>query len=107
MDSSRLWNGLEWGRRGLSPEVKMWADGPSVPPCLQVLIQWREVASVRIYYRQRAACTIVEAQKALERGKGEACKQGTSKSGMPEVPSAPQVCLSIRTGSLLLCSGVP
>nr|XP_051682504.1 protein SFI1 homolog isoform X4 [Oryctolagus cuniculus] len=36
--------------------------------CSKVLIQWREVASVRIYYRQQEACAVEEARKVLERG---------------------------------------
>ncbi|XP_021112889.1 protein SFI1 homolog isoform X3 [Heterocephalus glaber] len=36
--------------------------------CSKVLVQWREVASVQIYYRQWEACALREAQKVLERG---------------------------------------
>ncbi|XP_040475697.1 LOW QUALITY PROTEIN: protein SFI1 homolog [Ursus maritimus] len=36
--------------------------------CSKVLVQWREVASVQIYYRQQEDCAIKEAQKVLDRG---------------------------------------
>ncbi|KAM6165924.1 protein SFI1 homolog [Erethizon dorsatum] len=36
--------------------------------CYKVLVQWREVASVQIYYRQQEACALREARKVLERG---------------------------------------
>ncbi|XP_033618219.1 protein SFI1 homolog isoform X3 [Fukomys damarensis] len=34
----------------------------------KVLVQWREVASVQIHYRQREACALREARKVLARG---------------------------------------
>ncbi|XP_053525766.1 protein SFI1 homolog isoform X2 [Artibeus jamaicensis] len=37
--------------------------------CFKVLIQWREAASVQIYYRQQEHCAIGEAQKVLDRGR--------------------------------------
>ncbi|XP_023561625.1 protein SFI1 homolog [Octodon degus] len=36
--------------------------------CCKVLVQWREVASVQIYYRQQEACALREARKVLEKG---------------------------------------
>ncbi|XP_070484554.1 protein SFI1 homolog isoform X10 [Equus przewalskii] len=36
--------------------------------CSKVLVQWREAASVQIYYRQQEDCAVREAQKVLERG---------------------------------------
>ncbi|XP_012869706.1 PREDICTED: protein SFI1 homolog [Dipodomys ordii] len=36
--------------------------------CSKVLAQWREVASMQIYYRQQEAAALREAQKVLERG---------------------------------------
>ncbi|XP_047552853.1 protein SFI1 homolog isoform X8 [Lutra lutra] len=36
--------------------------------CSKVLVQWREAASVQIYYRQQEDCAIKEAQKVLDRG---------------------------------------
>ncbi|XP_008839226.1 protein SFI1 homolog isoform X2 [Nannospalax galili] len=36
--------------------------------CSKVLVQWREVTSVQIYYRHREAATLREARKALDRG---------------------------------------
>lgn len=37
--------------------------------CSKVLVQWREVTSVQIYYRQKEAAALREARKALDRGK--------------------------------------
>ncbi|KAM5238858.1 protein SFI1 homolog [Ctenodactylus gundi] len=36
--------------------------------CSKVLVQWREVASVQIHYRQQEACALREARKVLDRG---------------------------------------
>uniref|UniRef100_A0A673UZI7 SFI1 centrin binding protein n=1 Tax=Suricata suricatta TaxID=37032 RepID=A0A673UZI7_SURSU len=36
--------------------------------CSKVLLQWREAASVQIYYRQQEDCAIKEARKMLDRG---------------------------------------
>nr|KAF6404088.1 SFI1 centrin binding protein [Molossus molossus] len=35
--------------------------------CFKVLVQWREAASVQIYYRQQEDCAVREAQKVLDR----------------------------------------
>lgn len=37
--------------------------------CSKVLIQWREVTSVQIYYQQKEAAALREARKALDRGR--------------------------------------
>lgn len=37
--------------------------------CSKVLVQWREVTSVQIYYRQKEAAALREARKALDRGR--------------------------------------
>ncbi|XP_052054400.1 protein SFI1 homolog isoform X4 [Apodemus sylvaticus] len=37
--------------------------------CSKVLVQWREVASVQIYYRQKEAAALREARKSLDRGR--------------------------------------
>ncbi|XP_021065927.1 protein SFI1 homolog isoform X2 [Mus pahari] len=37
--------------------------------CSKVLVQWREVTSMQIYYRQKEAATLREARKALDRGR--------------------------------------
>uniref|UniRef100_A0A452ULD5 SFI1 centrin binding protein n=1 Tax=Ursus maritimus TaxID=29073 RepID=A0A452ULD5_URSMA len=44
--------------------------------CSKVLVQWREVASVQIYYRQQEDCAIKEAQKVLDRGKRRSWQLG-------------------------------
>ncbi|XP_027431575.1 protein SFI1 homolog isoform X4 [Zalophus californianus] len=36
--------------------------------CSKVLVQWREAASVQIYYRQQEDCAIKEARKVLDKG---------------------------------------
>ncbi|XP_077617678.1 protein SFI1 homolog isoform X2 [Crocuta crocuta] len=36
--------------------------------CSKVLVQWREAASVQIYYRQQEDCAIKEVQKVLDKG---------------------------------------
>jgi len=35
--------------------------------CSKVLVQWREAASVQIYYRQQEDCAIKEARKVLDK----------------------------------------
>ncbi|XP_031196547.1 protein SFI1 homolog isoform X3 [Mastomys coucha] len=37
--------------------------------CSKVLVQWQEVTSVQIYYRQKEAAALREARKALDRGR--------------------------------------
>ncbi|XP_069353663.1 protein SFI1 homolog isoform X2 [Eulemur rufifrons] len=37
--------------------------------CAKVLVQWRETASVQIYYRQQEDCAVREARKVLDRGR--------------------------------------
>ncbi|XP_012997303.1 protein SFI1 homolog isoform X4 [Cavia porcellus] len=36
--------------------------------CSKVLVQWQEVTSMQIYYRQQKACALREARKMLEKG---------------------------------------
>lgn len=42
----------------------------------QVLVQWREAASVQIYYRQQEDCAIKEARKVLDKGKRTSWQPG-------------------------------
>lgn len=44
--------------------------------CSKVLVQWREAASVQIYYRQQEDCAIKEAQKVLDRGEWSSWQLG-------------------------------
>ncbi|XP_036056173.1 protein SFI1 homolog isoform X2 [Onychomys torridus] len=43
--------------------------------CSKVLVQWQEVTSVQIYYREKEAAALGEARKALNRGRLRNCFQ--------------------------------